>query len=70
MYNSKTILVSGTRLVMVVVVAVTVGCSSMEPYTVDNEAEGMKPGSGLLTGETGEKTIFKIPATFLLMTGS
>ena len=37
------------------------GCSSMEPYEYKDEAEEME-GRGLITGEEGEKTIFRIPA--------
>jgi hypothetical protein len=39
-----------------------VGCSSMEPYDYQNEADEMKPGPGLLTGEDGEAVLFRIPA--------
>jgi len=38
-----------------------IGCSSVEPYEYQDEAETMS-GPGLITGEEGEKTIFRIPA--------
>jgi len=62
MYIFRKLLPSLLGLLLVAMAAMTIGCSSMEPYTVENEAEGMMPGSGLLTGETGEKTIFSLPA--------
>ena len=62
MYKFRKLLPSLLGLVLVAAVAMTVGCSSIEPYTVENEAEGMQPGPGLLTGDTGEKTIFSLPA--------
>jgi hypothetical protein len=62
MQNLRELLPSVMGLVLVAAVVMTVGCSSMQPYTVENEAEGMMPGPGLLTGETGEKTIFSVPA--------
>ena len=38
------------------------GCSSVEPYEYENEADEIKPGPGLFTGEDGEAVIFHIPA--------
>ena len=38
-----------------------IGCSSVEPYEYHDDAETMS-GPGLITGEEGEKTIFRIPA--------
>ena len=39
----------------------TAGCSSMKPYDYKNEADEMKTGPGLISGEKGEMTIFRIP---------
>jgi len=38
------------------------GCSSMEPTDYHDEAEDGMSGPGLITGEEGEKVIFRVPA--------
>ena len=42
-------------------VGFTAGCSSMKPYDYKNEADELKSGPGLISGEKGEMTIFRIP---------
>jgi hypothetical protein len=39
----------------------TAGCASMKPYDYKNEADEQKSGPGLISGEKGEFTIFRIP---------
>ena len=48
-------------LIFALGVGFTVGCSSMKPYDYKNEADEMKSGPGLISGEKGEITIFRIP---------
>ena len=48
-------------LIFALGVGFTVGCSSMKPYDYKNEADEMKSGPGLISGEKGEMTIFRIP---------
>jgi hypothetical protein len=48
-------------LIFALGVGFTAGCSSMKPYDYKNEADGQKSGPGLISGEKGEITIFRIP---------
>ena len=48
-------------MVIVALTFFTAGCSSMEPYEYKQEADAEMSSPGLLTGEEGEKVIFKIP---------
>ena len=48
-------------LIFALGVAFTAGCSSMKPYDYKNEADELKSGPGLISGEKGELTIFSIP---------
>jgi hypothetical protein len=47
-------------LIFALGVGLTVGCSSMKPYDYKNEADEQKSGQGLISGEKGEITIFRI----------
>ena len=48
-------------LIIALGVGFTVGCASMKPYDYKNEADEQKSGPGLISGEKGELTIFRIP---------
>ena len=48
-------------LIFALGVGFTVGCSSTKPYNYKNEADELKLGPGLISGEKGEITIFRIP---------
>ena len=48
-------------LIIALGVGFMAGCASMESYEYKNEADGQMQGPGLITGEQGEKTIFRIP---------
>jgi len=54
------------RVILVVtlisIISFAAGCSSMQPYQYKDPNEEM-PGPGLISGETGEKTIFRLPGT-------
>jgi hypothetical protein len=48
-------------LIFALGVGFTAGCASMKPYDYKNEADEQKSGPGLISGEKGEMTIFRIP---------
>jgi hypothetical protein len=48
-------------LIFALGVGFTAGCASMKPYDYKNEADELKSGPGLISGEKGEMTIFRIP---------
>jgi hypothetical protein len=48
-------------LIFALGVGFTVSCASMKPYDYKNEADELKSGPGLISGEKGEITIFRIP---------
>jgi hypothetical protein len=48
-------------LIFALGIGFTAGCSSMKPYDYKNEADELKTGPGLISGEKGEMTIFRIP---------
>jgi hypothetical protein len=47
-------------LIFALGVGLTAGCASMKPYDYKNEADEQKSGPGLISGEKGEITIFRI----------
>lgn len=48
-------------LIIALGVGFTTGCASMESYEYKNEADEQMSGPGLISGEKGEITIFRIP---------
>lgn len=48
-------------LIFALGVGFTAGCASMKPYDYKNEADEQKSWTGLISGEKGEITIFRIP---------
>lgn len=48
-------------LIVALGVCFSAGCASMKPYNYKNEADELKSGPGLISGEKGEMTIFRIP---------
>ena len=48
-------------LIFALGVGFTVGCSSIKPYDYKNEADELKSGPGIISGEKGEITIIRIP---------
>lgn len=48
-------------MIIAIGVGFTAGCASWKPYEYKNEADGQMSGPGLISGEKGEMTIFRIP---------